>query len=234
MSTSKNIVVKFFSTFPANTARCFSGAYILWHLAAGAATAVLAWSGFDWAYFNFFRSTFLYQALFSAALAGFFVPVVVPLGLLLFGLLRKSAAALRNGFALGQAALLGMLLSFFYKAFTGRVPPPFGSLPNTDVSQVFRFGWLRGGVFWGWPSSHTTVAFAMAAALIALYPKRKAVIALSLIYAFYIGLGVSVNIHWFSDFVAGAVLGAVVGTVVGKSFSDTPPSRPFDIDRPIR
>jgi hypothetical protein len=28
---------------------------------------------------------------------------------------------------------------------------------------MFRFGFWRGGVCWGWPSSHTTIAFAMAA-----------------------------------------------------------------------
>jgi len=27
------------------------------------------------------------------------------------------------------------------------------------------------------------------------------------------------TIHWFSDFLAGAILGSVIGTVVGKSFS---------------
>jgi hypothetical protein len=37
-------------------------------------------------------------------------------------------------------------------------------------------------------------------------------------YALYIGLGVSMTIHWFSDFSAGAVLGTAIGTVVGKSY----------------
>jgi F0F1-type ATP synthase assembly protein I len=26
------------------------------------------------------------------------------------------------------------------------------------------------------------------------------------------------NIHWFSDFVAGVIIGTVIGVVVGKSF----------------
>ena len=38
-------------------------------------------------------------------------------------------------------------------------------------------------------------------------------------YVFYIGFEVSMTIHWFSDFVAGALIGTVVGTVVGTSFS---------------
>jgi hypothetical protein len=40
----------------------------------------------------------------------------------------------------------------------------------------------------------------------------------AILYAFYIGLGVSMTIHWYSDFVAGAIIGSVVGMVVGKSF----------------
>jgi len=37
-------------------------------------------------------------------------------------------------------------------------------------------------------------------------------------YALYIGLGVSMTIHWFSDFLAGAIIGSAIGAVVGKSF----------------
>ena len=34
----------------------------------------------------------------------------------------------------------------------------------------------------------------------------------------YVGIGVSLTIHWFSDFVAGVIFGSVIGIVVGKSF----------------
>ena len=37
-------------------------------------------------------------------------------------------------------------------------------------------------------------------------------------YALYIGIGVSMTIHWFSDFAAGAFIGTAIGAVVGKSF----------------
>ena len=90
----------------------------------------------------------------------------------------------------------------------------------TDTSHGFQFGFLKGGVFWGWPSSHTTVTFAMSVCLITLYPKNKLLMILALIYAFYVGLGVSVSIHWFSEFVAGAIIGSVVGRVVGRSFRE--------------
>ena len=88
----------------------------------------------------------------------------------------------------------------------------------TDTSHGFQFGFFKGGVFLGWPSSHTTVAFAMSVCLITLYPKNKLLTVLALIYAIYVGLGVSVSIHWLSEFVAGAIIGSVVGLAVGRSF----------------
>ena len=108
---------------------------------------------------------------------------------------------------------------FAYKAFTGRAHPTHNV--GADISHVFHFGFLRGGVFWGWPSSHTTIAFAMAVTVFTLYPKQRWLGLLAILYAFYVGIGVSMTIHWFSDFVAGAIIGSVIGTVVGKSFGET-------------
>ena len=58
----------------------------------------------------------------------------------------------------------------------------------------------------------------MSFALIMMYPKNKLVKIVALAYALYIGLGVSVSIHWFSDFVAGAILGTLIGVIVGKQY----------------
>jgi membrane-associated phospholipid phosphatase len=77
---------------------------------------------------------------------------------------------------------------------------------------------MKWGIFWGWPSSHTTTAFAMSTCLIAIYPQKKVLVSLALLYAIYVGLSVSVSIHWLSEFVAGAIIGSVIGRVVGTSF----------------
>jgi hypothetical protein len=58
----------------------------------------------------------------------------------------------------------------------------------------------------------------MMTCLIMLWSKNKPLVTGALLYAFYIGLGVSVTIHWFSEFVAGAIIGSVIGIVVGRSF----------------
>ena len=64
------------------------------------------------------------------------------------------------------------------------------------------------------------VAFAMAAAVWTLYPSSKVTRCVALLYALYIGVGVSMTIHWFSDFVAGAIIGTVIGMTVGNFFKE--------------
>ena len=206
----------FFSTLPKNILGCFQGRMILWHLLFIALTFILVQSGFDWFYFSSTRSPVLREWMFPSAPIGGLVPLVLPVTLILSGFILSHARMSLTGWAIGQAALIGSLPSSTYKAFTGRVHPPYDLA--ADISQDFRFGWLRGGVFWGWPSSHTTIAFAMAVTVFKLFPKQRWLGWLAIAYALYIGLGVSMTIHWFSDFVAGAILGAVIGTVVGKSF----------------
>jgi len=39
-------------------------------------------------------------------------------------------------------------------------------------------------------------------------------------YALYVGIGVSMTIHWFSDFAAGIIFGSMIGMVVGKSYRE--------------
>ena len=58
----------------------------------------------------------------------------------------------------------------------------------------------------------------MAICLIMLYPKNKVIVFSALVYAFYIGFAVSVTIHWFSEFAAGAIIGSVIGITAGRSF----------------
>jgi membrane-associated phospholipid phosphatase len=210
-------VKQFFFTLPRNIIDCFKGRMILWHVIAIVLTLVLVLSGFDWFYFRSTRGPMLRSWMFPAAPIGGLVPLVLPLILIASGIIAGRSRITLTGWAIGQAELMGSLISSTYKAFTGRVHPSFTAGP--DISHEFRFGLLRGGVFWGWPSSHTTIAFAMAVTVFTLFPKQRWFGLVALVYALYIGVGVSMTIHWFSDFAAGAIVGAVIGVVVGKSFS---------------
>jgi membrane-associated phospholipid phosphatase len=213
----------FLYKLPGNFVRAFTGVNLYWHILAIVLTYVCVTSGFDWWYYETTRNEFIFDIAFPTAMLGAVVPVIVPVALYWYGEIRKVSVIKKMGSVLGQAAVLGWIISSLYKAFTGRLQPQLvSSITNIDLSHIFNFGFLRHGIFWGWPSSHTAVAFSMAAALVMLFPRRKIVIALAVLYAFYIGLGVSVTIHWFSDFVAGAIIGTVVGVVVAKAYRARP------------
>jgi membrane-associated phospholipid phosphatase len=208
---------QFFSTLPRNIIGCFKGQMILWHVSAIILTFILVTSGFDRLYFRSTRNPVLHSWMFPATPIGGLVPIILPLVLLAIGSITRSAKVSLAGRVVVQAELIGALVAAAYKAITGRANPSHGV--GADISHVFRFGFLRGGVFWGWPSSHTTIAFAMAVTIFTLLPKQRWLGYLAITYALYIGIGVSMTIHWFSDFAAGAMIGTAIGTVVGRSFS---------------
>jgi membrane-associated phospholipid phosphatase len=207
---------QFLLSLPLNFIGCFKGRMIIWHLVAIILTFVLVTSGFDWFYFCSTRSPALRSCMWPAVVIGQLIPLTVPLYLLLVGGIAQNAITTRTGWALGQAALLGWFMASFYKAFTGRIHLPRSVA--VDTSHIFRFGFMRGGIFWGWPSSHTATAFAMAFTLFTLCPRQKWLRIGVVAYALYIGVGVSMTIHWFSDFVAGAIIGTVIGVTIGKSY----------------
>jgi membrane-associated phospholipid phosphatase len=207
---------QFLSTLPRNLLDCFRGRMIIWHVIAIILTFILVTSGLDWLYFTSTRNPILRSWMFPAAPIGGLVPIALPLMLLAIGSIGRGAKTTLAGWAVGQAELVGALVAAAYKAFTGRAHPAHGV--GADISHIFQFGFLRGGVFWGWPSSHTTIAFAMAVTLFQLFPKQRWLGYVAITYALYIGIGISMTIHWFSDFLAGAIIGTAIGAVVGKTF----------------
>ena len=207
-------------TVPRNFIGCLAGWRIVWHLVAILLTVILVLSGFDWNWFLATRSPALRAWMWPAVGLGALLPLVLPPYLLAAGFVIQNARIKLTGWATGQAELIGALIAATYKAFTGRVHP--AHVVGDDISHVFRFGWMRGGVFWGWPSSHTTIAFAMAVTVFALCPKQRWLGWVAILYAFYVGVAVSMTIHWFSDFAAGSIIGSVIGAVVGKSFGSDP------------
>ena len=208
---------QFLRTLPRNFIRCFRGRMILWHLFAILLTLILVASGFDWRFFALTRGSLIRSLMFPAVVAGGLLPLAMPIILLAVGSLTRSLNTCLTGWAIGQAELIGAFIAAAYKSLTGRAHP--SRSVGADLSHTFRFGFLRGGVFWGWPSSHTAIAFAMAATIFTLFPKQRWLGCVAFAYALYVGVGVSMTIHWFSDFVAGAIIGTVIGTVVGRSFA---------------
>ncbi len=216
----------FFATLPRHIIACFKGRMLLWHGVAVLLTVVSVTLGLDWRYYLATRSPALRHLMFPAVIIGGLLPILLPLSLLALGGAAGWARVRTMGWAIGRAEVIGALVAAGYKAVTGRAHPL--RMAGGDLSHVFKFGWLRGGVFWGWPSSHTTIAFAMAVTVFTFLPKPRWVGYAAIAYAFYVGLGVSMTIHWLSDVLAGAIFGTVVGVVVGNGFSRSqaaPPSQ---------
>ncbi len=180
-------------------------------------------SGFDWKWERYsYNNNWVSNAGMPSVVIGGLLPFALPLGLYIYGRNCEDSKLQVTGLAIGQAAILGLTISSGIKAFTGRSGPEIfnNSSATKDFSDDFKFGFLRRGAFQGWPSSHTTVAFAMATALIELYPDNLSLRIISLSYASLIGLGVSTNIHWFSDAFAGAFIGYAIGKSVGQGFKN--------------
>ena len=206
------------ATLPSIIRRIYTGRSLALQLLAAFLTYVIVTTGFDWLYFTSVRNPTLNTIFFPALPGGFLLPVLLPTVLLMLGAITKKQKTTLFGLAIAEAAFLGWFVSSFYKAFTGRVQPDLHNL-SIDSSHSFHFGFLEHGIFWGWPSSHTAVAFAIAfASLVLLSKKNKAARTFMLAYALYVGLGVSLSIHWFSEFVAGAIIGSVIGTAVGNEW----------------
>ncbi len=216
----------FFSQLLKKLVQIFSGRNLRWHFLAIVLTFIIVETGFDWKFFVFVSGVSWRSAFFPALAIGGLLPIILPLVLLLGAYLTKNKRTLTLGIVEAQAVILGSFVSSLYKTFTGRLQPPvhFHSVATkiagfADNSHAFQFGFWRHGIFWGWPSSHTTLACAMAAAAWVMFPQNKIVRTIAFCYAMYVGLGVAVtSIHWFSEAVAGALIGIAIGMVVGKSY----------------
>ena len=214
-------ITPFFYNFWHNFKTIFSYRNLPWHALAILLTYGLVKSGFDQFFFINTRFTIVFSILIPAALLGFIIPIFGPFVLIGVGKSQGNKRAVNLGYAIGQAGLLGWIVSSLYKVFTGRVHPILFNSGNNlieDISREFQFGIFRGGIFWGWPSSHTTVAFAIATTILILHPKKRIKL-IGLLFALYVGVGVAATgIHWFSDFAAGIIFGTLVGVIVGLSF----------------
>lgn len=218
----------FLNRLSENLVKIFVGRNFFWHLLAIVLTYAIVMAGFDWNFFTQVADSDTLTYFFPALMLGTFLPVLVPVSFFLIWVFAKNRRALMLGMAEAQAVILGVVVSSSYKVFTGRIQPsshfqsgPLDVSRLIDSSHAFQFGFLRHGIFWGWPSSHTTLAFVMAVTTWYLFPKNKIVRTIVLVYASYVGLGVAVtSIHWFSEAVAGAVIGIVIGAVVGKSYAE--------------
>lgn len=197
---------------------------IAWFALACAITALLTVSNVDAQYFVAVQGTWIYSVFRYAGMLGFVAPLLIIMGLLTLGTYLHNKRITRSAWLFVQATFFGWFGSTLLKVFTGRMPPPYGGTIDTaadyiiQLSHGFRFGFYEGGIFWGWPSSHTATAFAGAVALAVYYREKPWVRYLAICYASYIAIGASMSFHWLGDVVAGVIVGSIIGVAVANSF----------------
>ncbi|GHT56168.1 hypothetical protein AGMMS49982_22820 [Bacteroidia bacterium] len=219
---------KVFYKLGPNVVHSFTYNYGLNYAAAALGTYGLVQSGIDWQWNRLAHNNeWMAYAGTPFGAMGYLVPVAAPVGAYFYGRKHDDMKLQVTGLALAQSAMLGVGISFSIKAFTGRRAPnilehhiyPSRYSGTEDYSRDWAFGFMERGVFSGWPSSHTIVAFAMATTLAELYPDDVWVKRGAFIYAGCVGLGVSSFSHWLSEAFAGALMGYAIGKSVGGSFN---------------
>ncbi len=213
-----------FGNFGNNILDCFKGDNLYLHLAGIASTYIIVSQNIDYKVENYFNQheefgKWTHPIVFT----GMYLPFVVGGSLYAYGKLEKNDEALGASFAVLQATLIEFLYNSTLKAITGRPHPDWRNDSDMEsLSKTFRFGLMRGGIFWGWPSGHTSTTMAVVSALTNYYPNSTWLKIAGYSLVAYTILGVSsVNrggMHWFSDAIAAAFMAYAVGSTVGKYY----------------
>ncbi|MHB8581575.1 MAG: phosphatase PAP2 family protein [Ignavibacteriaceae bacterium] len=213
-----------FGNFGNNILDSFKGNNIYYHLAGIASTILLVNLNVDYNVEHFFNQheefgKWGHPVVFS----GMFLPFIAGGSLYAYSKIKNDDETLGASFAVLQASLIELIYNSTLKALTGRPNPDWRH--NSDMeslSKTFRFGFLRGGMFWGWPSGHTSTTMAVVSSLINYYPDKTWIKIAGYSLVAYTIFGVSsVNrggMHWFSDAIAAAFMSYAIGSTVGKYY----------------
>jgi len=235
-----------FSGFGNNILNSFNGTNLYLQLAGVASTILLVTTNTDYhieKYFNEHEG-FGKFAVPPVRMAMLF-PFVISGSLYAYGKFKPDKMAEGASFAVLQSSLIAFLYNSMLKAITGRPHPNWrNSSDMKKLSKTFRFGFMRGGVFWGWPSGHTSSTMAVVSALTNFYPNKDWLKIVGYSYVAYMIFSVSSlnrgSMHWFSDAVAAAFMSYAIGSTVGKfyrsKFESTPSQSNLNksLSHPIR
>lgn len=223
-SGNKDTELDLFGNFGDNILSSFKGNNLYLHLTAVASTCILVAGDVDYAVEHFFNTNPQYGEYGRGVfVTGQYLPFIVGGSLLMYSGAAHNKETLGAAFAVIQASIIELMYNTALKAFTGRPGPDWRHHTDMEsLSKTFRFGFLRGGVFWGWPSGHTATTTAVVSSLMGYYPHSTwlKVAGLGLI-AYTIFAVTSVNgggMHWLSDAVAAALMSYAVGSTVGKYY----------------
>ena len=210
--------------FGNNIVNSFKGNNIYFHLAGAASTAILVTTDADYYIHKYFNEHEEFGNVTSPAIHyAMYFPFVIGGSLFAYGKIKKDDEAVGASYAVLQSTIIAFSYNSLLKAITGRPNPDWRHTENMSaLSKTFRFGFLRGGVFWGWPSGHTSSTMAVVSALTSFYPDKTWLKVVGYSYVAYMVLGVSSlnrgGMHWFSDAIAASLMSYAIGSTVGKYY----------------
>jgi membrane-associated phospholipid phosphatase len=207
-----------------NIINSFKGDNLYLHLAGVASTVLIVTTNTDYHVHKFFYDHPGFgEAARPIIYAGMFIPFATGGSLFAYGKFGKDDRAVAASFAVLQSSLVAFLYNSLLKAITGRPNPDWQHHSDMKaLSRTFRLGFMRGGVFWGWPSGHTSSTMAVVSALTNFYPEKTWLKIAGYSLVAYMMYGVSSlhrgGMHWFSDAVAAALMSYAIGSTIGKYY----------------
>jgi hypothetical protein len=213
-----------FSGILENSLRCFEGWNLALQLAGVASAPIIIASGADTGVHNFIvEHERLGIASAPAVYGGYLVPFVLGGSLMTWGLVKRSQRVLAASSAVLQASLVVVVYQSLLKTVTGRPHPEAVHYDDDSASRTFQWGFLRGGIHYGWPSGHMMLSSAILASLVRVYPDslwlKLGGSALLGYFLFSVASHESNTMHWFSDMVSGTLMGLAIGNAVGTGFA---------------
>ncbi len=207
-----------------NLASSFTGWNLALHASGIGATPLMVQSGMDTDLHNFFARHQGFEPYSAPGVyGGYIAPVLLASSFYGVGILGKSQREMDTANALVQATLLAVSYQTLLKAVTGRPPPDPEVYEDDSASHRFRFGLLRGGVHFGWPSGHLMTSSALLVTLLRMYPDSWILWSAGSATWGYVLASVAVHescsMHWPSDMLAGTLMGIAIGNGVGEGFS---------------
>jgi hypothetical protein len=205
-----------------------TGINFLFHAGGVAATYGIIQSGVDYKVHNYFSKNEEKINMYTvpAVYIGYAGPLLLGGGMFLSGYLNDNTKTAAAGCAVLQASFIAWSWTSLLKTFTGRPnPDAYTYTDKTDQSGKFKFGFMRNGIHYGWPSGHLGVSTAVISCLAAFYNDSPVIQAVSWSVWAYMFIGVIAHegntMHWTSDVVAGSMMGFAIGSTVGRNFRET-------------
>jgi membrane-associated phospholipid phosphatase len=207
-----------------NVLHSFTYNYGLNFIGAGLGTWTFIETGIDWKWRNIvYNNTWLSNSGRPGLYIGYIIPALTPIMTYTIGRFTHDEKLQITGMALVQTLILTLAIQAPLKMITGRTLP--GIVTELDHKRNSRidnfsneFNWFNNNFIGGWPSGHTANAFAAAATISEIYNDNLWLKIGFFSYAALIGFGVTLDVHWASEALAGAFIGYAIGKTVGKSF----------------